>query len=156
VIWNELRKHLGKGISTLPEMPVKVTDRIYQAGPAFLMTSNTLKDFSPSDEPIITLIIWAPSAGALKRAFNGDIESDDGISGIPPNEMLISPTANTWGTIKEQAKELGIKFLESASYRIMTDGAFIQKQLQSRTYRAYFRSRNTKFNEHPYVIAVTA
>lgn len=64
-------------------MPVKVTDRIYQAGPAFLMTSNTLKDFSPSDEPIITLIIWAPSAGALKRAFNGDIESDDGISGIP-------------------------------------------------------------------------
>lgn len=154
--WNSLKNCLGKALSSLPETPIKITKNIYQSGPAYLVTANHFRDLSPSEEPIISLVVWAPSPNALRRAFDQNIEEDDGVLGIPPEEMLLAQRANTWESIQTAAKQLGIKFLESASYRITTDGAFIHKQLESRTYRVYFRSRHINPNEHPYAIVVSA
>ena len=154
--WNELKNYIWKPLSNLPENVAPVTADIYQSGAAYLMTAPYFKDISPSEEPVITLVIWAPSVGALKRAFDFGLEEDDGVVGEPPQEMLLAPNANTWVTIREAGNNQGIKFLESASYRIMTDGAFIHRELESRNYRAYFRSRHNKPNERPYAIAVGA
>jgi hypothetical protein len=154
--WSELKRYIGKPISTLPQKPEAVTESILRLGPAYLFTIPDFVDLSPSNEPIISLVIWAPSVGAVKRAFERAIEEDDASVAEPPQEMLLVPNANTWAKILAEGKSQNIKFLESGSYRIMTDGAFIHKQLESRHYRAYFRSPTIDANELPYAIAVSA
>lgn len=153
--WNELRMYAWKPLSRLPEQATPVTENIYQVGAAYLLTVPYFKDFTPSEEPVITLVIWALSVGALKRAFNFDIEEDDGVSGEPPQEMLLAPGATTWETIRDAGEVQCIQFTDSASYRIATDGASIHRQLGSRSYSAYFRSRHDTHTECSYVIAVS-
>ncbi|WP_173061345.1 hypothetical protein [Sulfurimicrobium lacus] len=138
------------------EEATSVTENIYQVQGAYLMTAHHFQDLSPAKEPIITLVIWAPSIGALKRAFAFDVDNDDDAVGEPPQELLLAPGATTWRSILDIAKAQGIRLLESASYRIMTDGAFVHRQLESRNYRVYFRSRHDNPGESPYAIAIGA
>jgi hypothetical protein len=156
MVWKSLIGYVGRPISALPQAPVEIFEGIYQYGPAYLRTVPYIRDLTPSSEPIITLIVWAASKGALERALFMNLEADDQATGVPPQELLLSPNATTWATIIANGKAKGFSFMESAEYRIAKDGAFIQRKLQSRHYRAYFRSRHDQQDEQPYAIAVSA
>jgi hypothetical protein len=154
-VWKELRQYLDKPLSGLPETPTKVSGNLYQVGGAFVFTVGRYGDFSLAGEPIISMVIWAPSQGSVLRAFEMNIEADDGKEGVIPLDMRLADNAITFESIRSAGKFQGFDFMESASYRVLVDGAFIHRQLQSKTYRAYFRSRHNRLKEKPYAIAIT-
>jgi hypothetical protein len=103
--------------------------------------------------PYVTLLVWAPSEGAALRALESEIEKDDGVSGEPPPEMLFDPNAKTYAAIVRAAKQqYGGEFSEHASYRIATDGAFIQKSVSAGPFEYCFRSPSRVGAEAPFAI----
>jgi hypothetical protein len=154
--WKELKNYLWMPVSTLPEMTTEIDDGIYKIGDAYLFTVPHHQDISPSQEPVISQVIWSPSLGSLKRAYSHNLESDDGAAGEPPLEMRLKQDAVTYQTILAELKAQNLKYMESATYRIMTDGKFVHKQIESKYYHAYFRSRHVEPEEKPYAIAVSA
>jgi hypothetical protein len=156
MVWKSLIGYVGGPISALPQAPIRISEGIYEYGPAYVRAVPYFRDLTPSPEPIITLIVWAASRGALERALCMNLEADDQATGVPPRELLLSPDSTTWAAIIANGRSKGLTFMESAEYRIANDGAFIHRKLESRHYRAYFRSRHDLPNEQPYAIAVSA
>lgn len=67
-----------------------------------------------------------------------EIEADELAEAIPPVEMLLRRDALTYGAILRVAQEQGVSVMETANYRIATDGAFVARELLSKTWHFYF------------------
>jgi hypothetical protein len=135
-----------------------ISENLYSiSNQIFLVTTVRNKDFSLSKEGArVSTILWAASAGAARRATVMQIEEDDGAALMPPCEFLIAPEADTWASILDVAKYKNIFIMESASYRIATDGLFVHKQIDTKPFIYFFRSPEVEGNERPYAIQIRA
>ncbi|MCA5973951.1 MULTISPECIES: hypothetical protein [Pseudomonas] len=96
---------------------------------------------------------WAASERAFRRAYYKDVEGDDNAEGMPPPELLPVGAGSTYSQIREALDFKGSQeFMEYASYRVMSDGAFVHKSLESSSAVYYFRSPTSIDNELPYAI----
>lgn len=97
-------------------------------------------------------LYWAASDGAALRAAETQIESDDGAIAEVPTELL--PNGANGGYLSvlsavRTANPSGV--IESASYRIMSDGAFIHRQIATRDAKYFFRQFEGDL-EKPYAV----
>lgn len=99
----------------------------------------------------IHAILWAASRGAAMRVWHSKIEADDLQLAIPPHYVL-PKDARSYGELTRHLKENEISFLESASYRLMVDGAFIHKTISTRGATYYFRALGESADEVPYAV----
>jgi len=99
----------------------------------------------------IHAILWAASRGAAMRVWYSKIEADELQLSIPPHYVLPNGARN-YGELTRSLKENEISFLESASYRIMVDGAFIHKTISARGVTYYFRALTENADEVPYAV----
>lgn len=111
--------------------------------------------FSDEGEEKLRLLslYWACSESAFRRAYYRDVESDDMAVCQPPPELLPAGAGATYSQIKNALSSLGgDKLIEYASYRIMYDGAFVHKSLESSSAIYYFRLQDIVDDELPYAI----
>ncbi|MGY3325875.1 hypothetical protein [Pseudomonas sp. TE3911] len=94
---------------------------------------------------------WAASQGAFRRACFREVESDDMALGYPPEVLIPERSGATYSQIKQALTAMG-DVMEHASYRIMSDGAFIHKSLESASVVYHFRSLDSLDDELPYAI----
>lgn len=98
-------------------------------------------------------LYWACSEPAFRRAYYRDVENDDMAVCVPPFELLPIGSGGTYSQIKNALGALGSgKFMEYASYRVMSDGVFIHKSLESSSAVYYFRLPDIIDDELPYAI----
>lgn len=118
----------------------------------FLLLTPLGIDLMPLAEPEIAKVIWASSVGAVKRVVRRDIESDDSTIASPPKEFTfgIEPTYHGLLTKSQELFPSGV--MESAAYRIATDGKFICREILTPNSSFHFRSNKGKMSEIPFVI----
>ena len=89
--------------------------------------------------------------GAARRAFNREVELDDGTF-FNVGELGIGlGEGSTYVDIVNFAQENGCNVVqETAAYRIATDGAFIHKTIETEKWIFYFRSMEYCDKELPY------
>jgi hypothetical protein len=103
--------------------------------------------------PFITAFLWACSEGAARRAYFYEIEADDKSILWPPDDILPFADNGTYGEILKGLKQFGGRsVLEHARYRIMSDGAFVDKVIESALASYFFRKADYDNNETPYAI----
>ena len=103
--------------------------------------------------PFITAFLWACSEGSARRVYLNKIELDDTVNLSPPPEILPRPDQKTYKEILTGLKELRCKsVLEHASYRIVSDGAFIHRIIESEIASYFFRKPEYDDSEVPYAI----
>ena len=108
---------------------------------------------SSNDTPRIVSIFWACSEKAFRRAYFKEVEGDDLVICNPPNELLPPESGPTYRQILEGLKASGARgLIEYASYRVMSDGAFVHRGIESDSVAYYFRSSDFIDGELPYSI----
>ena len=110
--------------------------------------------FDDGEEKLRLLsLYWACSEPAFRRAYYRDVENDDMAVCRPPPELLPVGAGVGYSQIKNALSSLGSeKFMEYASYRVMSDGAFVHKGLESSLAVYYFRLHDIVDDELPYAI----
>ena len=105
--------------------------------------------------PFISMICWAPSEGATRRAAFENIDADDGAEGTAPSALVFGWEDLTHGGLVKRANQERRKFLEHASYNVGDgSGRFIHKDLDFGSVHVLFRSHRIKARELPYAIAI--
>jgi hypothetical protein len=94
-------------------------------------------------------VMWAPNVSAARRALFLELEGDEGSEGMPPPEMMVSQDALSYAAILKAAHSMGLEVLESAQYRVATDGRFVQRVIRCSPWVYYFRAR-TGGRERPF------
>lgn len=120
----------------------KISDDQYILADAFLDEGN--------EKHRLVSVYWASSEPGFRRAYSMDIENDDLAVRPPPTELLPVGADGTYAQIKNALAEGS--YMECASYRVMTDGAFIHKSLDSASASYYFRSPEILSDELPFAI----
>ena len=114
---------------------------------AFLNTRST--------DGAICGVFWADSAGAMLRVVARLIEEDDGPSGVEPPPWLLpagSDRSGSFATVKAAVRSrLGVAN-ESAAYRIMTDGAFLYREIAGGRSGFSFRYRSLEGDADPVAV----
>lgn len=101
----------------------------------------------------IISIFWACSEKAFRRAYFKEVEGDDMVICNPPNELLPHKCEPTYLQILDNLRVSGARGLtEYASYRVMSDGAFVHRAIESDLAAYYFRSPKSIDGELPYAI----
>lgn len=93
--------------------------------------------------PYIAGVLWAADLSSALRVVNFDIERDAGVEGEVPEVFLPGEYMMAYEDVVEflnMAESGGC--LESATYRIATDGAFVYRSIESVGYAFYFRKPN--------------
>lgn len=136
---------LLEGGIALDDGVYKVSDSKY-----FLVDSSFEGD---KEKVTLVSIFWACSESAFRRVYFKYVENDDLAKSPPPAEFLPFGTEMNYGSIRSALKSLDPDhFLECASYRVMSDGAFIHKSLESLRVIYYFRSPEVIEGEFPCAI----
>lgn len=150
--WSLLCK-LGVG-STVDALEggIALEDGVYKISDSKYLLADIF--FEDGKEKIKLLsIFWACSEPAFRRAYFRDVENDDMAKCLPPVELLPSGSGMSYGSIRKVLSSLeSDQFLEYASYRVMSDGAFVHKSLEGRKAIYYFRSSDIIEDELPYAI----
>jgi hypothetical protein len=98
-------------------------------------------------------LFWACSEPAFRRAYFRDVENDDMVKCLPPLELLPVGSGMSYGSIRSALRSHELdKFMEYATYRVMSDGAFVHKSLAGSRMVYYFRSPDDVDDELPYAI----
>lgn len=103
-----------------------------------------------ASSPLVTGIFWAASEGAAHRALLMDIEADDSLIGDVPEYFLPNSAGPTYGEIVEALRRGGDSYLETASYRIATDGLFVHRTIKNEQFTFFFRGPEYNNGEKPY------
>ena len=131
---------------------------VYKVDKGIYLNISSFRPGSLAEDPhesFVYGIIIAGSDGAVRRAWLRDIESDDGKTMNIPAEFLPFGGAVevTYGEILRGLKEKKPEsLLETASYRIATDGRFIHRKIETEHFAFYFRKEKHDDSEPPYVI----
>lgn len=146
----KLKEDLGQPLFQLYPDAIIIDDDLAEvADNLFVILSPHQADHS--EGPRMRALLWATSRGAAMRSFNLKISEDDGQLGIPP-DCVLPANSKHYGEIIGNLKSSGTYYCETASYRIMNDGAFVHKTIQTRKATYYFRSKTISNNEVPYAI----
>jgi hypothetical protein len=143
--WSPINE-LGLKINPISDRFGKISENLF--------VYNSRLDYSKkreiSEGPFISAFLWACDESAAMRIYNHCFEDDKNIQIEPPIELLPKNSGPTYKEILKNIKHVGI--MESASYRIATDGAYIYKSISSKYACYYFRNRKTDNNEIPFAI----
>jgi hypothetical protein len=133
---------------------IAVEDKLFQIGPTQYVICTPYREdlVSVPGGHFVTVLYWATSEGAARRAVLHQIERDDRQAGMPPAELIPSPDATSYGEILDKLRLGAVPFRESASYRIATDGAFIDRRISTQTQSFHFRGRDDDDGETCYAI----
>jgi hypothetical protein len=103
------------------------------------------------DSEHITQVVWAQSDGAARRIWDMSIESDEVLEAQFPSELSLGLSLPTYANL---LTALSTKYpgqtMESASYRIATDGKFVKKTISADNYEFYFRCNEDNPFELPF------
>ncbi|AVI86960.1 MULTISPECIES: hypothetical protein [Pseudomonas syringae group] len=151
--WTSLRKMKAGEIIDLQGQPfLSMEDEAYKISDMQYLLANPLNNSTEGKLHLLSLF-WAASEKAFRRAYYRDIEGDDMAIETPPSELLPAGSARTYRQIRETLDvDSTQKFMEHASYRLMSDGAFIHKSLESLSAVYYLRSPDRADDEMPYAI----
>ncbi|MEQ9725502.1 hypothetical protein ABRP29_07680 [Pseudomonas sp. WHRI 8822A] len=106
-----------------------------------------------SNGPFVVGVIWGAGDGAVKRAFSLNIECDEGDIKKAPREFLPSASSGEYGSILK-ALEYGCPkhCLETAVYRVASDGAFVNRVIEAGGFKFFFRGGLHDDTEPPYAV----
>lgn len=105
------------------------------------------------EPPFVSILYWAASDGAARRAAIRDVDSDDGAVSPPPAALWGEAGAPDYRSLRAYGRASrpgGI--LERASYRM--DGRFIHGVLDLGATEYYFREPEIDDGAVPYAIAL--
>ena len=119
--------------------------------------SNERFERPPGIPGFIAALLWTQYEGAARRAILMEVEADKPelrpVPGPPPPELLLLGTEDTYGSIiAELRSERHGEFLESATYRVAKDGAFIHRNISAAPHTFFFRSRRDDDSDRCYAI----
>ncbi len=118
----------------------------------FLLLTKFGPDLSALSEREVTHVIWATSPGAICRVLDLAIEADDEVSLVPPLEMTFGAAPEYSALLASCKERWPSATLETASYRIASDGKFICRKIETRGVAYYFRQPEHNDKEVPFVI----
>jgi hypothetical protein len=119
--------------------------------------SNERFERPPGIPGFVAALLWAEYEGAARRGILMEVEADKPdfrpLPEPPPVELLLAGAGDTYGSIMAelQAKGYG-NFLESATYRVAKDGAFVHRNISAAPYTFFFRSRKDDDDDRCYAI----
>lgn len=134
--------------------PVTMLDQsLAQADPnTFLLLSKFGLDFILLPEPDIAALVWATSVGAMRRIVKFEIEGDDGIVLAPPSAFTFGISPTYVELLKYCKAKWPSATMETASYRIASDGKFISREIETPDVSFYFRNPADQSDESPFVV----
>jgi len=150
--WTPLTSlRLGKSVRINQDI-YKVATNAY-----FFIVSEVVGRSSPTNGPFVTILVWAQSDGAVRRAMSREIEADTDQPARAvriPSEMKPEEQCNTYGDIIDFLEKTENKwpFSETSSYRIATDGKFICRKVVFNNWVFMFRNSERKGSEAPFAI----
>lgn len=113
---------------------------------------------SPGTVGFVAAVLWAPYEGAARRALLLDVEADRPehrpLAEEPPPPGLLPPgAAGTYGGILSGLRGAGReRVLESATYRVASDGAFVHRTISAAPSTFFFRNRKDAADDRCYAI----
>jgi hypothetical protein len=129
---------------------------MYRFAPGIYMTFSEYmpNSFKRNPEGLnLASLLLAPDDSAVMRVTKMDIEHDANALLEVPTAALPSGAAATYGEIlKGLKRENGKGSLESAEYRLGSDGLFVHRTIQTGLVDYFFRGRAENDNEAPYAI----
>src|ERR1022692_2033318 len=139
---------------SLLDFPFRIiSDALAQVGPnLFLGLAKYDANLSVLSEREASHIIWSASLGAVQRVRNFEIEADELISAIPPVELTFGIPLDYERLLSHCKEVWPSSTLETASYRIASDGKFICRNIQTPVFSFHFRSHEHDLTEAPFVI----
>jgi hypothetical protein len=150
--WSELMAlQKGAKLVSICSHMIQVREDLYRVGPSIYCV---VDDFEVSHEDLSVIsLMWAGDDGAALRAYFNDIEADSHLRGTPPPQLLPLDSLGGYESILAGVEgEKPGSAIEYASYRIMTDGVFVHKGIESGQAVYYFRSQGMDTAEVPYAI----
>jgi hypothetical protein len=155
--WAELMGFTDwKPLAQLPWPTTMLSDGLRQISSnafVFVVPYNRMLE-SDGDGPYITLLWWAQSPGAARRAADGILEADDGVDGeLPPGELLIEGARSYGDLLTAVKRTCPSGSIESASYD--TQGRFLHAQIWAANFKFYFRDQRTPADGLPFAISVS-
>jgi hypothetical protein len=105
----------------------------------------------------VAALLWAEYEGAARRAILMDLEADKPESRplpeLPPVELLLAGAGDTYGRIVDELRTgRHGRFLESATFRVASDGAFIHRNIAAAPFTFFFRGRKDDDHDRCYAI----
>jgi hypothetical protein len=145
-LWSPLRR-----INVIRQLD----DRVYKVGDhCYLLAVSRAPEAVHVAEsgPYVTRIIWGETDGAVLRAVSLALEEDSpDLTAVPPTEMSPIGKLPEYAAVhREIPKDPGAAAF--ATYRIATDGVFIDGVIVLSGYELHFRSRSPSGPDLPYVI----
>src|SRR5262249_40143882 len=120
---------------------------------AFVVPYNEKLETGAPGAPFATMVAWAESPGAARRALSREVEADPGPSGKPaPNELLPAAHARTYAEVLAAARTAKTRAQQYATYRVGSDGAFVHRVIDCGRTVYCFRSTGPDDTERPYAI----
>src|SRR3569623_178638 len=104
--------------------------------------------------PFVSSLLWACDKGAALRAYSLAIEEDSMRNPTAiPADLLPEGSDSTYGAILKALKRGNPKVcMETACFRVTTDGAFVHRMIDTERYVYYFRNFKHYESELPYAI----
>ncbi|WP_041448297.1 hypothetical protein [Anaeromyxobacter sp. Fw109-5] len=148
--WDELVGiPAGTAVDDLRFAPHHVALTLFQCRADGFIIAVRSKSAQVAGARLASALMWAPDVSAARRALFLEVEGDEGREGLPPSEMMLSPDAVSYSAILKAARSKRGDVLESAQYRVATDGRFVQRVIRCSPWVYYFRSR-TGGRERPF------
>ena len=149
--WSSLRGLKEGDALPMPEWARSLIDEgVYKISDAQYCLAQAI-DENGQDKLTLISFYWASSEGAFRRAYFREVESDDMAVSPPPMELMPEGSGTTYIQIKRALMAIGT-VMEHASYRVMSDGAFVHKSLENSSAVYHFRSPEFLDDEIPYAI----
>ncbi|MDR6234571.1 hypothetical protein [Pseudomonas oryzihabitans] len=150
--WSSLCASGVKFSSEILKVGIFLEDGVYKVSDSKYFLVDDFSDDEKKDLKVIS-VFWACSESSFRRAYFRDVENDDMAKSPPPVELIPSGADADYISIRNALKALDFKnFSEYASYRVMSDGAFVHKCLETQKFVYYFRSPEIVECEPPYAI----
>jgi hypothetical protein len=147
-----------QSVATLAPSAMAVAGDVWMLGEhmyLFTVPYNERAEVGAPGAPFVTMVAWAESKGAIRRALLLEIEEDAiDRDATLPLELMPASGASSYGQILTEARHKRRSVREYASYRIATDGAFIDRAIECGQFVYCFRSRESDDSERPYAIKV--
>jgi hypothetical protein len=145
-----LAVHIGKPLAQAFPNWAEVQGELVKVQEDLFVVLDDAEGRTRGETPIHGLL-WAASTGAALRAWFSNVEADEETM-VPTSSHLKSCE---YAAILSELKSSSCPYTESASYRIMSDGKFVHKSIQTRGRTYFFRSRDVKASEPAYAVLHT-